>query len=145
MLTGESPAVAGRRGRLVLKALIVEPQPAIADLIEKVIVKRGFQVCGIARTATEAVALGQHHKPDLAVIDMELADDERATEVAAQLLRIGTVGLLYANGNGSPVADRDEKCLAIPRHWNDLLRSLEVLAGMVAAGAAGRLLPDAGE
>ena len=47
--------------------------------------QRSLEVCGIARTVAEAVELGLRHKPDLAVIDLRLADGELGTEVAALL------------------------------------------------------------
>lgn len=57
----------------------------IADMVELLLVDAGYEVCGIARTVAEAVALTQRHKPDLAVIDVRLADDDLGTEIAVQL------------------------------------------------------------
>ena len=64
-------------------------------------VDSGYEVCGIARTVAEAVALGRSHKPDLAVIDVRLADGDLGTEIAAQLGALGRLGILYATGNSS--------------------------------------------
>jgi ActR/RegA family two-component response regulator len=51
----------------MLKVLIAEDDlTMIAD--------RGYKVYGVARTVPEAVALAQLHKPDLAVLDLRLAD-----------------------------------------------------------------------
>jgi DNA-binding response OmpR family regulator len=58
----------------VLKVLIAEDDLMIADLAEEILIEHGYDVCGIARTVTEAVALAQQHKPDLAVLDLRLAD-----------------------------------------------------------------------
>lgn len=69
----------------MLKILIAEDDPMIADMVEMLLVDAGYEVCGIARTVAEAVALTQRHKPDLAVIDVRLADDDLGTEIAVQL------------------------------------------------------------
>jgi DNA-binding response OmpR family regulator len=58
----------------VLKVLIAEDDLMIADLAEEVLAEAGYEVCGIARTVAEAIALAQHHTPDLAVLDLRLAD-----------------------------------------------------------------------
>jgi two-component system, response regulator PdtaR len=83
----------------MLKVLMAEDDFMIADMAEEVLVEHGYEVCGIARTVAEAVALGRRHKPDLAVIDLRLADGGLGTEVAAQLGALGRIGVLYATGN----------------------------------------------
>ena len=123
----------------MLKVLIAEDDLMIADLAEEILVDKGYEVCGIARTVAEALALAQHHKPDLAVIDLRLADGDLGTEIAAQLLPLGRLGVLYATGNISHVvlttSDGDAS-LSKPYSSADLLRSLEVVAEIVATGTA---------
>jgi DNA-binding response OmpR family regulator len=120
------------------KVLIAEDDLMIADMAEEVLVNHGYEVCGIARTVAEAVALGLRHKPDLAVIDLRLADGEFGTEVALQLKATG-LGVLYASGNMTQVmltAANGHACLAKPYRGSDLLRALEVVSDMVTTGAA---------
>jgi CheY-like chemotaxis protein len=123
----------------VLKVLIAEDDLMIADLAEEVLVEGGYEVCGIARTVAEAVALAQHHKPDLAILDLRLADGGLGTEIAALLRPLGRLGVLYATGNASQVvlttADGDA-CLSKPYRSIDLLRALEIVAEIVATGKA---------
>jgi DNA-binding response OmpR family regulator len=123
----------------VLKVLIAEDDLMIADLAEEILTDKGYEVCGIARTVAEAVALAQLHKPDLAVLDLRLADGGLGTEIAAQLLPLGRLGVLYATGNISQVvlttADGDA-CLSKPYSSADLLRGLEIVAQIVATGKA---------
>jgi len=116
------------------KILIVEDELMIADMIEGVLVDKGYEVCGIARTVTEAVALGTLHRPDLAILDVRLADGGLGTEVAIQLRRLFKVGILYSTGNSADVlsSSEGEACLAKPYRWADLLRSLEIVADIVA-------------
>lgn len=123
----------------MLKVLIVEDDLMIADSAADIIVENGYQVCGIARTVAEGVALARLHEPDLALVDLRLADDELGTEVAAQLAPRGKLGILYATGNISQVvlslAD-GHACLSKPYRAADLLRSLEIVTEIVDTGAA---------
>ena len=123
----------------MLKVMIVEDDLMLADFAEEILVENGYEVSGIARTVEAAVALAQHFKPNLVILDMRLADGGLGTEVAAQLLPPGRPGILYATGNMSQVAltsvDGDA-CLAKPYRSADLLRGLEIVAGIVATGRA---------
>src|SRR5260221_13821949 len=83
----------------MLKVLIVEDDLMIADMAEEMLVSFGYEVCGIARTVTAAVALSRRHKPDLAIIDLRLADGGFGTEIAAQMGGLGSPRVLYASGN----------------------------------------------
>jgi DNA-binding response OmpR family regulator len=128
----------------LLKIMIAEDDLMIADMIEEMLVDCGYEVCGIARTVTEAVALGRQHNPDLAVIDLRLADGGLGTDVAAQLGVLGRPGVLYATGNSSNVmltAADGHACLAKPYRCSDLLRSLELVSEIVATGAASPPFP----
>jgi two-component system, response regulator PdtaR len=123
----------------MLKVLIAEDDLMIADTAEEVLVDSGYEVCGIARTVAEAVALGRRHKPDLAVIDLRLADGGLGTEIPSQLDGLGRLGVLYATGNISHLmmnAANGDACLSKPYSSADLLRSLEIVRAMVATGTA---------
>jgi DNA-binding response OmpR family regulator len=129
----------------VAKVLIAEDDLMIADLMEETLMNGGYEVCGIARTVAEAVALAQRHKPDLAVLDLRLADDGLGTEIAAQLFPLGRFGVLYATGNTSQVvlttADGDA-CLSKPYSSADLLRGLAIVREIVASGHASPPFPN---
>ena len=121
----------------MLKVLIVEDDLMLADFSEEMLVERGYEVCGIARTVTEAVALARRSPPDLVMLDLRLADGGLGTEVAAQLRASGKPGILYITGNMSQVALTDgDACLSKPYRAPDLLRGLEIVAGIVATGKA---------
>jgi DNA-binding response OmpR family regulator len=121
----------------MLKVLIVEDDLMLADFSEEILVERGYEVCGIARTVTEAVTLARLWKPDLVMLDLRLADGDLGTEVAAQLRESGKPGILYITGNVSQVAlTNGDACLAKPSRSVDLLRGLEIVAGIVSTGKA---------
>jgi CheY-like chemotaxis protein len=128
----------------MLKVVIAEDDLMIADMAEEMLVKAGYQICGIARTVPEAVALCQLHEPDLIVIDLRLADAGIGTEILPQLNRAGRIGVLYATGNAlHPVltAADGQACLAKPYRSDDLVRSLEIVVGMVQTGTASPPFP----
>jgi DNA-binding response OmpR family regulator len=57
--------------------LIAEDDLRIADMVEMLLVEAGYEVCGIARTVAEEVALTQRVTSlTLAVIDVQLGDDD---------------------------------------------------------------------
>jgi DNA-binding response OmpR family regulator len=121
----------------MLKVLIVEDDLMLADFSEEILVEHGYEVSGIARTVTEAVALARRCTPDLVILDLRLADGGLGTEVVAQLSPSGRPGILYVTGNMSQLAltsaDGDA-CLSKPYRSMDLLRSLEIVAEIVATG-----------
>jgi CheY-like chemotaxis protein len=128
----------------MLKVLIAEDDLMIADTAEEILVECGYEVCGIARTVAEGIALGLRHKPDLALIDLRLADGGLGTEIATQLGTLGRLGVLYATGNVSHLmmsAANGDACLSKPYSSADLQRSLEIVADMVATGTASPPFP----
>ena len=54
----------------------------IADMCEDVLVEHGYEVCGIGCTVAQAVTLGRCHRPDIAIIDLRLADGGLGADVA---------------------------------------------------------------
>jgi len=121
----------------MLKVLIVEDDLMLADFAEEILVERGYEVSGIARTVADAVALVRHSRPDLVILDLRLADGGFGTEVAAQLGSPGRPGILYVTGNMSQVdLTHADACLAKPYRSADLLRGLEIVTEIVATGKA---------
>jgi DNA-binding response OmpR family regulator len=121
----------------MLKVLIVEDDLMLADFAEEILVERGYEVSGIARTVSDAVALARHSKPDFIILDPRLADGGLGTEVAAQLPSSGRPGILYVTGNMSQVTlTNGDACLSKPYRSVDLLRGLEIVAEIVATGKA---------
>ena len=128
----------------MLKVMIAEDDLLMADMLEDVLIRSGYEVCGIARTVEKAVELGERHKPDLAILDLRLAEGGIGTEIAARLNRHGSLGVLYASGNagqmGLTKAD-GEACLGKPYRAVDVVRALEIVEQMVSTGEASRPFP----
>ena len=76
---------------------------------------------------------------------MRMADGGYGGEIAAQLADLDGLGILYVTGNTASVllaGARGHACLAKPYHFADLVRSLEIVADLVAAGAPSPPFPD---
>jgi two-component system, response regulator PdtaR len=119
----------------VLKVMIAEDDLMAADMIEEALIDAGYESCGIARTVTEGVALGWLHRPDLAIIDMQLADGGVGTDIAAGLADL-RIGILFASGNIEQVMRlANGGCyIAKPYDIKNLLHALDIVAGVVITG-----------
>ncbi len=129
----------GKGQPAALKVLIAEDDLLIADMLEEVLIAHGYEVCGIARTVAEAVELGSTSKPDLAILDLRLANAGLGTEIAARLGNLGRLGVLYATGNASTIALTEtdgDACLSKPYRSEDLLHSLKLVVDIVVNGEA---------
>jgi len=126
----------------MLKVLIAEDDALIAEFIEEILTKHGYQVIGIARTVAEAVRLGLRYKPNLAVLDLHLADG-LGTEIVARLNN-AKLGVLYSTGRPEGLtAINGHAYLRKPYRYDDLLRGLEVVSDILATGRAIPPLPRA--
>ena len=124
----------------MLKVLIAEDELMIADVIEDALVENGYEVCGIAATVDEAVALGEKHKPDLAILDVRLAKGGLGPDIARRLKGKGKIGVLYETGDDARNSDLTqtdgEASIAKPYRTEDLVRALVIVQEIVTAGSA---------
>ena len=124
--------------------LIVEDDLVMADMIEYVLVKAAHQVCGIARTVSEAVVLAERRAPDLTIIDVRLACDGLGTDLATISDAVGRSAILYATGNASAVITAvapGHACITKPYSFPDLLRSVALVQELKLTGSATRPYP----
>ena len=124
--------------------MITEDDPLIADMLEEILVGGGYDVCGIARTVDEAVELGKRHKPDLAILDIRLAEEGLGTDIPAQLKGDGHMGILYVSGRPggmSLTTAVGHALLTKPFLPQDLLRAVELVEQIVRTGEALRPFP----
>jgi len=138
----------------MLKVLIAEDEVMIADLLEETLTASDYEVCGIARTVAEAVALAELHKPDLAVLDVRLARGDRGPEIARRLSAMTNLGILYATGDDarhSTLTRADgSAAIAKPYMVEDVAHALAIVREIMTLGTATppfppgfRLLPAA--
>jgi len=67
------------------RVLIVEDDALTALMLTNVLMDLGCEVCGLASTGPRAVALADYHRPDLALVDIRLANDTDGFAAARQM------------------------------------------------------------
>jgi CheY-like chemotaxis protein len=82
-----------------LRILIVEDEILIALELESLLQDLGHDVVGMAASSGEALSLGQELKPDLAFVDIHLADGPTGVDVARQLAAQHQVTVLFMTAN----------------------------------------------
>jgi two-component system, response regulator PdtaR len=86
-----------------LRILVVEDEILIALELESLLQDAGHTVVGIAASSREAVETGSRFKPDLAFVDIHLADGPTGVDVARRLNALGiTVLFMTANAKRIP-------------------------------------------
>ncbi len=87
-----------------MRILIVEDELIIAIDLEETLSEEGHQVVGIARELEMALGLAQRLRPDLALVDVYLADGETGSEIAEHLKEMG-IPVLFMTANASTLPD----------------------------------------
>jgi DNA-binding response OmpR family regulator len=124
------------------KVLIIEDDLMIADMIAEVLSGDGFRVCGVARTVAEALVLADLHRPQLALVDVRLADGDLGTNVAPILIAKYNTGILYATGNANVLLNaRGQASLRKPFAPDDLKSALRIVSEIVETGKASPPFP----
>jgi DNA-binding response OmpR family regulator len=125
-------AEAGGRGGGPLRILVIEDEALVALEIELALTGAGHSVVGVAADRTSAMALARQTepRPDLALVDIRLANGANGLQVAADFSGLG-IKVLFVTGNCP--ADRGQGlavgCLHKP------FTELELLASVAAAEA----------
>lgn len=81
-----------------VRILIVEDEALVAMEIEAILESAGHQIIGCADNLRDAVSLAGNRQPDVALIDIQLAQGDSGLDVAASLTAKG-IACLFASGN----------------------------------------------
>jgi CheY-like chemotaxis protein len=113
-------------GVAVLNILIVEDDPLLAETVKSLVeLNPRFRVTALANDLASAVAAVEGHRPDLALVDLQLANGSSGYAVAAKLHDEGIACLFTtAKAPGFPVRDLALGCLQKPFREEDLVRAL---------------------
>lgn len=65
--------------------MIVEDELVIAEDLKEILEELGYEVCGIAISSREALALIEEKAPDLALLDIQLKGGKDGIELAAEI------------------------------------------------------------
>ncbi len=114
------------RGSDVLNILIVEDDPLLAETVKNLVeLNPRFCVTGLANDLPSAVAAIEERRPDLALVDLQLANGSSGYAVAARLHDAGIACLFTtARAPGFAVRDLAIGCLEKPYREEDLVRAL---------------------
>ena len=112
------------------RVLIVEDEALVALTLEDVLVEAGYVVCGIVDRPTQALEVARVLEPDIAIIDVRLADGGDGIILAELLAAELPVRILFATGNPAEVRARataGHGCLAKPFQAEWLLAALDAI------------------
>jgi DNA-binding response OmpR family regulator len=79
---------------------VIEDEPLIAMVVSMFLEEAGFKVCGMARTAAQALDLAARMQPDAAVVDIRLGPGPDGIEVAERLSALHRCGIVFVSGSG---------------------------------------------
>ena len=80
------------------KILVVEDDPAVADLIARYLERSGYEVAGCVATGEDALTETARTRPDLALMDIELRGTLDGVQTAAQLRARFDVPVVFLTG-----------------------------------------------
>jgi two-component system, response regulator PdtaR len=124
--------------------MIAEDELLIADLMAEALADGGYDICGVARSVAEAIELGERCRPDVAVIDLHLADWGSGSEIGATLRCGGRLGVLYITGSpgeAALTADDGDACLRKPFRLAELVAAVKIVERIIDADAADLPMP----
>lgn len=82
--------------------LIVEDDSMVASYVADVLVEAGFQVAGVASTASEALSLAEQQACVLALVDIRLPGPDDGIDIAGELRRRFGIGAIFLSGTSDP-------------------------------------------
>lgn len=86
------------------RLLIVEDDELAAELNRRLVARLGFEVCGVAASAAEALRLAGQEGPDLVLMDIGLAGSKDGIEVACELRRsLGIPSIFLTSQTGQEI------------------------------------------
>ncbi len=93
----EAVEEAGRElaAEIATDVLIIEDETFIAMDLEGLVESLGHHVLGVARTHSEALALGKAHRPGLILADIQLADGSSGLDAVNDLLNTFQVPVIF--------------------------------------------------
>jgi DNA-binding NarL/FixJ family response regulator len=100
----ESLRAAGTEEFEPMRVLIAEDEALVALELEELLLDEGFEIVGRAADAVQAIELGRRHRPDVALLDLNLADELTGPRIAKTLVheRLATVVFVTGQANVLP-------------------------------------------
>lgn len=120
------------------KVMIIEDEMIIAEDLTDMVEALGHTVTGVARTRTEAVALGEEQTPDLILADIQLADNSSGIDAVNDLLGKFDVPVIFITAFPERLltGDRPEPAFLISKPFKQLQVQSAVSQAMFFASTA---------
>lgn len=117
-------------GSRAARILVVEDDFLIALELEHRLTDAGFEVVGIAVTAGEAISMAGLENPELAIVDIRLADRSDGVEAATVLFETLGIRSIFASAHAD-AETRKRAAAASPIGWLQKPYSAEALLRLV--------------
>lgn len=103
------------------RVMIIEDEPIIAADLSAIVSGLGHEVTGIARTHTEAIALGSELSADLILADIQLADNSSGIDAVNDLLEMMDVPVIFITAFPERLltGDRPEPAFLISKPFHE--------------------------
>ncbi len=120
------------------KVMIIEDEPIIAADLTTIVTALGHEVIGVARTHTEALALGNEGEVDLILADIQLADNSSGVDAVNDLLKIMDVPTIFITAFPERLltGDRPEPAFMISKPFREAQVQSAVSQAMFFASTA---------
>jgi CheY-like chemotaxis protein len=82
--------------------LIVEDQYLIAEYFKVVVEGLGYETCGMAATAEEAIYLTKEENPAIIFMDVRLAGERDGIDAALEIREFRSVPIVYVTASKEP-------------------------------------------
>jgi DNA-binding NarL/FixJ family response regulator len=79
--------------------LIVEDQALVAQDLAVLVHETGGTVVGIAADAVDALLLAAEHRPDVAIVDIDLPTDSDAVQVAREIREMTDASIIFCGND----------------------------------------------
>lgn len=88
------------------RVLIVEDDLLIAEYFKIIVEQLGYEACGLAHSADEAVALARREEPALIFMDVRLAGERDGVEAGREIHAFMPVPIIYVTASREPQTTR---------------------------------------
>ena len=88
---------------MAVRVIVVEDDDFTRTLISSLVTSLGYEVCAQVASVTEAMSLAQEHKPQLAVLDLDLGEGPTGVHLAHGLRKLNpNIAIVMLSSYGDP-------------------------------------------